>query len=447
MFTLSRRQARALRAVARKCVPKGAGRRPDPTVTFVAGRRGPYAFAAVGEVTAGFRLPGPAEPQDAVTVPFAALAACEGVDPVPVLVKPVGRKVTFTWADGGRDRTETVSVLKPKADPVPPMPDAFADAGPDFLPALHEAGRLAAGEDTRYSLARVQVRGGAGQVVGSDAKQAGVFGGFRFPFPDDLLIPAVPVFGLKEVARAAPVRVGRTPGGLCVAAGEWLVWLTADADGAYPDVDGVIKRNAGGSSLRLGPRDADRLLDALAVMKPGDGDDGPDVVTLTLGPSPAVRAGRSAVPLADSTCAGPACRWAVNPANLHRALSLGFRDFSAKRPDGAAVATRGPDAYLFVLLAPGPAEPSPPAADASAAPTPTGVILMHTPDPNRRPDGPPDDEAPDLLAEVDGLRAVLGDALTRAGRLGGLLKHSRRQRKALETAWASLQQLKLGQGG
>ena len=444
MFTLSRRQARSLRAVARKCVPKGAGRGPDPTVTFAGGRHGPFAFAAVGEVTAGFRLLGPIEPQEAVTVPVMALAACEGADPVPVHVEAVGRTVTFTWADRGQDRTETVSALTPKTDLVPPMPPPFADAGPAFLHALHEAGRLAAGEDTRYSLARLQVRGAAGQVVGSDGKQAGVFGGFRFPFPDDVLVPAVPVFGLKEVARAAPVRVARTPGGLCVAAGEWLVWLAADA---YPDVAGVIKRNAGGSTLRLGPKDADRLLDVLAVMKPGDGDGAAGVVTLTLGPAPAAWAGRAGVPLADSVCAGPACRWAVTPAHLHRAVALGFRDFSAKRPDGTAVAARGPDAYLFVLLAPGPAEPSPPAAAVSAITTPNGVPMTRTPDPDRRPGGPPDDEAPDLLAEVDALRAVLGDALTRAGRLGGLLKHYRRHRKALETAWASLQQLKLGQGG
>ena len=107
-------------------------------------------------------------------------------------------------------------------------------SAPEFLAALHECGRTAAREATRFALDRVQVRGRAGQVVGTDGRQALLWGGFRLPFADDVLVPAVPVFGAPELAGQPDVRVGRTASHLVVAAGPWAVWLPADTGRPVP---------------------------------------------------------------------------------------------------------------------------------------------------------------------------------------------------------------------
>ena len=91
----------------------------------------------------------------------------------------------------------------------PAEPKKLWPVTPDFPAALHEAGKTAARETpNRYATDHVQVRGKAGQVIGTDGKQALTVGGFAFPFPDDLLVPAVPVFGCKDLGRERAVSLG-----------------------------------------------------------------------------------------------------------------------------------------------------------------------------------------------------------------------------------------------
>lgn len=446
MFTMTRRQARSVRALARRCVPKGGSRVPDPTLTLTVGPNGPFAYATVGEVTVGCRAPEPRDPAAGLSMPLSALAACEGSDPLLVTFEAADAGVRLSWTDRGQARTEIVPMVR-RAFVPPVIPADFAVVGPAFLAALHEAGRCAAGEDTKYAVTRVHVRGAAGQVVGTDSKHALVTGGFRLPFHDDFLVPALPVFGLKELTREGPVRVGRTKAGLCVGAGDWLIWLPADADASFPDVDGVVRRTQGGTRLVVGDADAARLVADLPKMPKADEEYAP--VTVAVGPKSTLSAGSAHVRLAESEGAGPPATWTMNRAYLHRALLLGFRDFSTRKATSSLVAANGAHTYLFALLDPDPAAPAPPepAAGTVAPPANHGVSRMRQPDPARRPDPAPDDDEPDVVAEVDALRAALGDALTRAGRVAGLLKHDRKQRKAVASVLSSLQQLKLGSGG
>jgi len=446
MYTMTRRQARSVRALARKCVPKGGSRVPDPVLTLTVGPDGPFAYATVGDVTVGCRVSDPRDPAAGLSMPLSALAACEGSDPLLVTLEAADTGVRLSWADRGQARTETAPLVRRPFVP-PVVPAVFDVVSPAFLNALHEAGRCAANEDAKYAVSRVHVRGGAGQVVGTDGKQALVTGGFRLPFREDVLVPALPVFGLKELTREGPFRVGRTIAGLCVGAGDWLVWLPADTDAGFPDVDGVVRRTQGGTRLVVGDADAARLAADLPKMPKADEEYAP--VTVMVGPAPAARSGPAIVRLTESEGSGPAATWTMNRAYLHRALLLGFRDFSTKKATSSLVATNGAHTYLFALLNPDPAVPAPPepAAGPVAASAPQGVSRMRPPDPARRPEPSSDDDEPDLFAEVDALRAVLGDALTRAGRVAGLLKHYRRQRRVMATALSSLQHLKLGSGG
>jgi hypothetical protein len=55
--------------------------------------------------------------------------------------------------------------------------------------------------------------------------------------------------------------------------------------------------------------------------------------------------------------------------------------------------------------------------------------------------------SPDPLAEAEALRAALADAAARAARLVAVLKHGRREKKAMASVWTSLRQLNLGPPG
>ena len=105
-----------------------------------------------------------------------------------------------------------------------------------FLTALHECGRSTTSDPARFALHRIQVRGAAGEVIGSDGHQALIWSGFEFPFEEDLLVPALPLFGSPEWTSHPAVSVGRTELHLVVSAGPWTVWLPIDATGRYPDV-------------------------------------------------------------------------------------------------------------------------------------------------------------------------------------------------------------------
>lgn len=65
-------------------------------------------------------------------------------------------------------------------------------------------------------------------------------------------------------------------------------------------------------------------------------------------------------------------------------------------------------------------------------------------DRNGHADLPPAGDPIDPLAEAEGLRAALAEAVTRATRLVAALRQFRKERRALSAAWTSLKQLNLG---
>src|SRR5439155_18394192 len=133
------------------------------------------------------------------------------------------------WADRGTPRALPVELVTPGRQHELPEPPPLAPVGAAFLAALYECGRTAARDSGRFALSKVQVQGKAGRVVGTDSKSALLWGGFRLPFADDVLVPAVGVFGSRELASGVGVRVGRTATHLVVATGPWAVWLPIDA--------------------------------------------------------------------------------------------------------------------------------------------------------------------------------------------------------------------------
>ena len=465
MIVIPRDLARRFRVVGRKC---GSGRPRGPAAPVVLqSRAGALTlWTRAGEVELVHTTPAVSRSGDeTLVVPMTVLEAVEGATGEPVELA-VDRKLrgTARWSDRGTPRTMPFDAVLPgKQHRVPDPPGELARVAPEFLAALHECGRTAAREATRFALDRVQVRGRAGQVVGTDGRQALLWGGLRLPFADDVLVPATPVFGAPELAGQPDVRVGRTASHLVVAAGPWAVRLPADPGGRYPDVAAVVPRPPAPSVTGIDGRDAQALLAALPNL-PGAGEsDRP--VTLELDGGVVVRAkdgGAGAVRelyLARSPAAGPPARVALDRAVLARVLTLGCHTVRLAS-DGKPLVAEG-DERTFVALPLDPSAvvmPTPGAARTSTAGparpgTPTTserrIDVKARPrdanghDPAARP-GPPPADGPDPLAEAEGLRAALADAAQRAGRLVAALKQTRREKQALSSVWSRLRSLNIG---
>jgi hypothetical protein len=225
-------------------------------------------FADVAGV--GLRLDAPhASRKGSAVVPLDLLKSLERADPDPVKLVPQDSGAGLArWAENGTAVERDFPAAPPDSFRPFPLPRRWSPETERFRTALHEAGKTAARQRTRYAIDRVQVRGKAGQVVASDARQALIQGGFVFPFTEDLCVSAVPIFGVRELAGA--VRLGRTASHLVVGVGEWTVWLPADPPARYPDVAAVVPQPAEPSRIDFGDADADRLLAPAGLDQLGD---------------------------------------------------------------------------------------------------------------------------------------------------------------------------------
>ncbi len=454
MIVIPRGVCRAFPALARKCV-SGRPRGPAPVVVCDVTAGTLTVWARTADAVLAYSAPCRDRGGDArVVVPMAVLAAAAGpgAEPVEVVVGP-------TLAGEARFADRDVptahpfeAVLPGKQHRLPDPPADWHPLGPDFPAALHECGRTAARDATRFALTRVQVRGKAGQVVATDGRSALVWGGFAFPFADELLVPAVPVFGSRELAAGGAARVGRTATHLVVEAGPWRVFLAVDTTGRYPDVAGVVPRDAP-TVAGIDEADAAVLADRLPGLPGADADCRPVTLALDRGVVVLARDEKTGaverVRLDGSPAAGPPARVAVDRRVLARALALGCH--TVRVAPGKPVAFEGTDKTLItVALDPALAV----AADATAL-TPKTTIpdrrtaVRHETNghaPNGRHD-PPAADAPDPLAAAEELRLALGDALAKAGRLVTALKSRKKEQRALTQVWSSLKALNLSPGG
>ena len=462
MLALQRADARRFRAVARRGFPTGRPKGPAPPVRIAAGGGVVTLACHLGEVVVALRATAPQPGKDTVTVPLSALDAFEGTAAGVVTLDAVAGRtgVTARWGDGPAPRTTRLDAIETELA-WPDEPDRLVALSPGFPRALHEVGRSAARDPGRYAVTRVQVRGKAGELVGTDGKQALAWGGFAFPFAKDLLVPAVPLFGSKELAGEAAVSIGLAKDWLYVVIGPWQVWLCVDREGRFPDVHGAVPRSCP-TRVTFDDRDVGGLLRELPDLPGGHGDGRP--VTLDLGAHVVVRGrddragGTAEVPLPHSAVAGPVCRLVVNRDHLGRALALGFRELRVSSPE-RPVAFRDPDRVLLTATL-GPALASPPTCESDDAQPPTAVapsppvstnaqrrtpVPAHeTPPPDRNGHADSAGEQFDPLAEAEALRLALADGASRAHRLVAALKQYKRERRSLQAAWSSLRQLNLG---
>jgi hypothetical protein len=478
VITLPRALARQFKAVLRKAQPPGAGRGSRPLVLMQAGPDGLRLRAQHAEVALEYHQPGP-RPEERLCLPGEALDDVEGRTGA-VALEPTGPEaVQARWDDRGVPQVRSyASAEADKLAAFPAPPAAFADPGPGLLHALEDAVGVAARESPRYAITRLQLRGAAGKVVATDGHQLLVQEGFAFPWTPDVLVPALSVFGCRDLPPDAPVTVGRTDKHVGVRVGPWTFLLAIDADGRFPAAEQAIPgRTAGATTAQLATEDAAFLAQALPRLPGGKDEDAP--VTLDLNGHVAVRAragGAGPVTelvLARSAVAGPPVRFATNRGYLARALRLGFAELLVVKPDVPVLCRDGRRTYLWMPL--GKEGALPPGDDVvritaggEASPPPMterSEPAMTKPPPNGHANNPPPsghdrnpppapaatpaaEERPTngtgvggLIEEARALQEALRDAHGRAGRLLAALRRQRKQSRLMASTLASLRQL------
>ena len=349
MIAIPRDVARTFRALAKKCLA-GRTRGPAPPVVIRVRAGVLTLWSRIESVGLRYSVAAPAAESETLLVPMDLLAAIEGArsDPVSLAVD-AKLQGTASWAEGGEAKAHSFKAILPgKQHAVPTLPELtpMSDA---FRTALHECSRTAAREANRFVLNHVQMRGPSGQVIGTDSKYLLVWGGFVFPFPETVLVPAIPVFGCRELAEEPDVRIGRTEAEVVVACGPWSVHLPIGS-GTFPDALSILPRHESCTSVTFDDAQAAELLLALPALPGATSED--RAVTLDLSDGLTVRARNEATEVVQElnlavAVEGPHLAAAVNRTAIERALRLGCRTLLI--PTGVRLlALQGPDRFFAV---------------------------------------------------------------------------------------------------
>jgi hypothetical protein len=456
VIELSAALLRQFRSVLRKSVLAADPRGPCPTLLCRAGRSGLTLSCRQGDVGLCHFSAGSC-PTASLAFPASLLAKLEAAGEKVRLeqIAPFQGKASWQGQDVRPvlefDAVDPGAVLSP--------PDSRGEGvslEPGFLVALDEAARTACRDNTRVSLSRVLLRGKDGAVIGSDGKQLLVQRGYPLPWKENLLLPALPVYGCREVPRNEPAHLSKEKDWATLSVGPWTLDLKVDPGDRYPNVDAVIpSRGAGCTRVCFDARDVEGLLRCLPKM-PGH-EDHYRPVTLDAGARLAVRAQEEKGPveevvLAHSQAEGPPVCLVMDRRYLLRSLKLGFTEILLGKATEPLLCKDARRSYIWMPLT--DAQPVPPAKSPSATrvrkdphtdrpQAPKRATAMSPNESTHAPrnGAPAPGEPPDLITEAEEVRVQLQNALARTSRLIATLKQQRRQTRVVQAALSSLARL------
>ena len=396
MMTIPSGPARRFRILLRKCrtdQPPG----PDPPVLVQVIDGQIHLQARLAKVALGLTI----------------AAEVDAIDPMLVSLSYLDSPQSPTLCEG------TIDPLQ-----VPENPKAMPE---DFLEGMHEAWKTSAREAGKYAMTCVQLRGKRGEVIATDGKQALIQNGFKFPFRDDLLVPAIPLFGAKDLFQQEEVTLGKADGNLVVRAGPWTVWLKIDAEARFPPTADAIPRGPSPTVLDVPAMDAMRLADALGALPCEDRQSRALLFVLEEQPKIWACSDTLKIPIElsvnDLRITGPPRRVAANAGNFERALYLRFRQFQFVNEERPWVAADSRRTYFATVIDPSTFPPLPVSLDAPQPISNQEVPLTAIP-----PGRVPIELEPlvtDPLAEAENLRTLFGEGHARITRLISFLKNLR----------------------
>jgi hypothetical protein len=353
LITLTRQLAQRQNDLIRRCFGKRCCL-PDLPVVLQSAADGFRMRSWSSQEAIEFHSPAAAE-SDQIIVPLEALKACAGLRPEPVTVERAdSNQVVFRWNDRGIPQTTSFNVPELKGE-FPPAPDRMQKPGAGFLAALRAAVDTVEADALRYATDCIRIRGDKGTLEATDTRQALIQSGFKFPFDEDLLIRANPVFKSAVFSDEAGVEVGRTENCVAFRIGAWTIHAVIEKERRFPDIEGCIPLPTDTKArLRLSASDARFLEQSLSRLPSDPVSNG--TVTVDLNGSVAVRA-RSpecAAPtelvLTSSSRSGSQVCLATDRRYLERAMRLGFREVGFVSDEAPAICRDGHRKYLWALL-------------------------------------------------------------------------------------------------
>lgn len=448
MIVIDRRVAQTFRAAIRRCLDGSASQADAIPVLARQGRNGAMLHCRHADFAILCHLPGAAG-KHVLAVPAGSLRLIEGnsTEPVELTGFPSG-KVSARWSERGEARTVDLPALEPENVPRPPqLPKEFAPLPKTFLTAIHEATSTTAKEPTKYVLHRLLLRGKSGEVVASNSRQLLCWGGFSFPFREDVLIPRCGVFGLAPFRGTEDVGIGRTDDHVAVRVGDWIFAFTIDKEGRFPDCASLLRQGSVlPSRLHLDPADAEHFLNAVESNLRSAAAREKSVI-LDLRSPPAAYLEQDGtyrkIDLPQSTVNGKEVRISIPLQQFLRLLQLQFQNFEVCDPDKPL---RARDEMRTLLVMPQslpPAQALEPLAGVQSAlverPVPVAVPALV-------PAAPPivlsEDAAGSLARPATGPFDIFGEV---AGLRNGIVKAAEHAGRLLSAIWELCKQPEVAQ--
>jgi hypothetical protein len=398
---------------------------------------------------------------ESLRMPLDALEVCEGRDDAPVDVESrPGSRALLSWVERGVPRQHEVDQPKAGGFTFPELPTDFVDNEAGMWRALHDAVAVTDASSTRYALGCLHFRDKLGRFDATDGRQVLTQSGYQFGFDDDLLVPASPLIGCRDLD-GEPVAVGRSEEWAAFRVGRTVILVRIQKDGRFPKIDELLPAvDRAPSRLELSPNDAAFLLGVLPSLPSSD----PQYMPITLDLNGQVlirsrdadRARPTEVQLMTSRLSGDSVVLNTDRRFIERALRLGFRTASVYGRKSPVLCADERRRYLWALLDADSAVPK--SADAvrieSAAAVAPPVSRKPRKNPPIQPDSTeattpvgargdreasPEDSGP--IEQAVRLRDALRDAAATAHQLVRSLKQRQRQERIVASTLQTLRQL------
>ena len=350
MITISHSLMRELKTV----FSRGLGitsRQTGPPVEFLADQHGLRIRTRNQQVALEYRLPVEGLENHHIVAPFGLLRCCHGSKSDPVHLQVENEKILAEWQDAGIPQSIEYPLVE--CEGFPELPDQLECNDSCLMVALGDACETATTDSARYALDHLQLRGSAGQVIGTDGRQLLIQDGFQFPWEGELLIPANRLLCSRELRRGKSVEIGRTAEWVTLRSGPWTIWLKINEKARFPDVMEIA--NTGPekvASLQIPNEDAEFICSALKPKPFHKGDS--EKVTLDLNGEITVCAREAEQQqdfvLSRSERSGESLRINTSRNYFRRALQLGFREIDLSGKDTPASCREGHRTYVWALL-------------------------------------------------------------------------------------------------
>jgi hypothetical protein len=353
MFVITRNIVRQFRAVMRRAKLGRAGQ-PDAFVRVLSNCDSLRLQVVSHDVAIEHRQNGAFEAAE-FWLPVATLEAVAGRSDDPVRLEPTGESgVLVRWTDKGVPRQIEAAIDCKSTFSFPELPQTTVANGPVLWSALRDAVTTADPSSTRYALGCVQLRGELGRVDATDGRQVLTHSGFSFGWEDEVLIPALPVLGCRELD-LGEVAVGRTEDHVVFRVGQWSVSVRIRKEGRFPKIDSILPNQfAARSHVQLSQNDAASLADVLPRLPTNDALNDP--VTLDLNGHVVIRSRETPesrtteLTLPSSQLIGEPVALCTNRKFLERALKLGFREAHIYGAESPVLCCDERRNYVWALL-------------------------------------------------------------------------------------------------